>query len=161
MSWPNLESNPIGKNTTNGKTSPIDSITIRKKLQNPRHEYDQHNRQHNQWSRQHNQRILQSERGKRTYQWTWSQTHHLQTCHQANLICRMIAIKSNPKEKNAIQGKIIRNTRNGNRQTHCRTILIRPTKVTMEERYAKKRSTKKASYQIMCKVNDKVSDNSM
>ena len=37
MSQPPLESTPFGNNTTNETTSPIDSITVRTKLQNPFH----------------------------------------------------------------------------------------------------------------------------
>ena len=39
------------------------------------------------------------------YQRNRSQTHHCHTHHQANLICQMIPITENPKERNAIQKK--------------------------------------------------------
>ena len=159
MSWPPLDSNTIGTNTTSRKMSQMDSITIEKKRQNPRHKHDQQNRQHNQQSFQQYQRILQREKEKRMYQRTRIQTHHRQTHHWANLIGRLIEIVENLKERNAIQTKSAKNRRN---RTHRRAILIRLTTVTIYARDAKRRSTlKKLSYRIMRKVNGKVSDNSI
>ena len=74
----------------------------KQKRQNTGYEHDQQSRQHNQQSHQHNQRNLQSEYVKRTYQWTWCQTHHRQTRHQTNIIFLMIVITSNPKSRNTV-----------------------------------------------------------
>ena len=43
MSWPTLDSTPLGTNTTNRKMSHIDLMPVRKKLQSLRHWYDQQN----------------------------------------------------------------------------------------------------------------------
>ena len=69
------------------------------------------------------------------YQRTWSQTHHRQTHNQANMIHSMIESIANSRANDAIK-KSIRNVQNRICQTHCRVILIRPTKVTIEVRDA-------------------------
>ena len=147
MSQPPLDLTLIGTNTTNGTTSPIDLITIGTIIQTPRHKHDL-------WIRQHDQRILQSEKEKRTYQRTQSQTHHIQTHHRSNLIRWMTEIATNleaktnmiwpmiasteyPKARNVIKIKIAGNTRNRTCQTHSKAILIRLTKVPIDARDAK------------------------
>ena len=138
-----MDSTPIGTNTTNRTTSPIDSIPIKKKHQNSHHEHDQQNRQHNQQSRQNNQRIFKIEKEKRMYQRTWSQTHHHQTHNQENLICWLTEITLNTNKRNSI--KIIRagNTRNRTRQNYCQAIIICPTTVTIVARDTKMRAIRK------------------
>ena len=111
--------------------------------------------------RLHNQRILQHGQEKRTCHRTWSHTHHRQTHCRANLIRRMIKITVNPKQRNTILRKNVRNTRNGTCQTHFRTILIRPTKVTTDASNNKIKAIGKRSYKIMCKSNGKVADDSI
>ena len=116
-------------------------------IQTPRHKHDQR-------SRQHDQRIIQSEKEKRTYQRTQSQTHHCQTHHRYNLIhwmteiaanleeytnmiWLMIASTANPKARNVIKTKSAGNTRNRTCQTHSQAILIRRTNMNIDAREAK------------------------
>ena len=77
------------------------------------------------------------------YQRTQSQTYHFKTHHQENMICQIIAIVVNPKERNAIQRKSAGNRRNRTRQTHRQAILIRLKTVTIDTRDAKRRSIQK------------------
>ena len=101
------------------------------KRQNPCHEHDQQNRQHE----QHN---IQSKKKERMYQQTQSQNQHCQTNHWENMICQLTEITVNPKERYAIKREIVGNTGNKTHQTL-------PTKVTIEERDAKRRSTRKSN----------------
>ena len=87
MSRPPLDSTPIGTNTTNIKTSQLDSTPIGEKLQKPRHERDQWNRQ--------------SEKENHMYQRTRSQTHHCQTHHQSNLIRPITVTIEKDRRKNS------------------------------------------------------------
>ena len=132
-------------NMTNETMSQLDLIPIGGQCWNSHHKHYQQNRK--------------SEKEKRTYQQTWSQTHHRQTHHQANLICQvksiaenpdartniiqlMISNTANPKSSNAIKRKSVRKTRNRTRQTQRQEILIRPTKMTIDARDKKiRRST--------------------
>ena len=68
---------------------------------------------------------------------------HTQTNHWANMICQLTEITVNPKERYEIKREIVGNTRNKTHQTHRQVILILSTKVTIEERDAKRRSTRK------------------
>ena len=61
------------------------------------------------------------------------------------MICRLISITVNPKERYAIKREIVGNTRNKTHQTHRQVILILSTKVNIEERDAKRRSTRKSN----------------
>ena len=73
-----------------------------------------------------------------TYQRTRSQTHPCHTHHRDDLIYRMMKIKENPKEINAMQIKNVRNTRNRTHQTHCRAILIFLATLTIDARDSKR-----------------------
>ena len=63
------------------------------------------------------------------YQRIWSQNHHRQTNHRANLTHPMTANTENQKANGGIKRKIIGNARNRTYQTHRLATLIRPTKV--------------------------------
>ena len=130
MSQPPLDLTTIGTNMNKVKTSQFDLIPIRTKIQNSCHEHDQQ-------SHQHDQKNIQSEKEKCTYQRTHCQTHHCQTRQQANLIHQMIEITANPKARNALKRKIVRNTINRTCQTHHRAIMISPTTVTIDARDAR------------------------
>ena len=56
-----------------------------------------------------------------------------------NLIRPMTANIENPKSRNAIKIKSVGNTQKRTRQTHRQTVLICPTKATIDARYAKTR----------------------
>ena len=119
MNLPPLESTPIGTKTTNRKPSPIYSIPIRTKT--PEHMPQT----------RPTPAKFQSKKGKCTYQRTRIQTHHRQTHHRVNLICRLIAITESQIVRNLIKRKSVRKTRNRTRQTHRRVILIHLTTVTI------------------------------
>ena len=73
----------------------------------------------------------------------------------------MIPIPVNKSKRKVIRRKIVRNTINMKRQTHCRAILIRPTAVTIDASNVKRRATKKGSDKIMRTLNVKVADDSI
>ena len=66
-----------------------------------------------------------------TYHRTWSQTHHLQNLHQANLNIPMTANKAHVKARDAIKGIFFRNAQNRTRHVHPQVTRIRPTKVVI------------------------------
>ena len=82
-------------------------LMLVQKRQNPRH-------QHDQWSRQNVNKNWE----KSTYQRTWSQIHHHQTHHPANMIRPMTANTANLKAIDAIKIRSIGNTRNRAHKTH-------------------------------------------
>ena len=96
------------------------------------------------------------------YQRIWSHSHHLQTHHRANMILPMTVNTANQISNEAIKGKIIGNARNRNRQTHRRATMIFLKKVIIKASAAIKiYIQEKGSYQIMCKINGKVADDSV
>ena len=95
MSRPTLDLTPIGKNTTNGTTSPIDSIPVGTKCQILR-QILRH------W---HDQRSWQNKIENRTYQGTRTQIHHRQNYHQRNIITWMIVVLVNQGKRNEIRRK--------------------------------------------------------
>ena len=125
-----MDSTPIGTNTNNRTMSQLDSIPIgTKHLEpTPRTKPTDSSTRTTETS---------GEKGKSTYEQTRSQTHHSQTRHQANLICKMIEIIENKKSRNTIQRKSVGNTRNRTCHTHCRTIMLCSTTVNIDARYAK------------------------
>ena len=56
---------------------------------------------------------------------------------RTNMIWMMTANTANPKSRNVINRKSVKNTQNRIRQTHPREILISPKKVTIDARDAK------------------------
>ena len=101
MSRPTLDLTPIGKNTTNETISPIDLIPVGTKMPEP--------------TPLTRPTELPEKTEKRTYQGTWIHTHHCQTHHRINLICRMIPIPVNQRKINTIRRKLL---------SHCANITF-------------------------------------
>ena len=122
---------------TNGTTSLIDSIPIETKIIDPQNT-NTTNGIINTINKVINttNRIFKAKRVKRMYQQTRIQSYHLQTHHQANLICQLIKITENPKARTTVRRKIVRNKRIRARQIRPQAILIRPMTVTIGKREA-------------------------
>ena len=133
-SWPHLDLNPIGINTTKTTTSQLDSAPIGTKTSYPRHWHDQQN--------------CKNESENRMYQRTHIHTHHCQTHHQENIVRLMTASIENPRAKDAIKRRSSETTRNRTCQTLFQATLIHPTKVTKETRDTKMRRSIWENYPI-------------
>ena len=95
------------------------------------------------------------------YQRNWSQTHNTQTHHQEDLICPMIAITQNPKERKCDTKK----KRQKNKKQDLSDSLLSDydSSVGSDHRHKrrKKKSHKKKIISNMCNVNGTVADGSI
>ena len=106
MSRPPLDSTYFGTNTTNRKTSPIESIPVGEKTPYPT-PLTQQTEISTRPTESPKRSTDSSRRKKRTYHRTQSQTHHHQTHYRTNLISRMIPTILNQTKRNIIQTKSV------------------------------------------------------
>ena len=135
-SRPPLDSTTLGTNTTNRTMSPIDLITVGTKKAEP-----------TQRTRPTDYPTLP------TNSWKWKEKAHVPVDPESDSSSSDSSSgksdlsddksSSKPKNKKLNKRKIVGNTRNTTRQTHCRSILIRLTTVTTDASNTKRKSTGK------------------